>query len=81
MQDVISGGAPSLMFCGHAHERMVRRVGPMVVINAGTLLDMGPGCFGLVELELCAARFFEFEARSADIARHYDVDVSRVTPV
>jgi predicted phosphodiesterase len=53
---------------GHTHRRMVRRVGALTVINAGTLhRDDGPG-FCIVDFEAERAEFFDVTADGARAA-------------
>ena len=50
LQKVLRDPRIRMLVCGHTHRRMVRRVGPLTIINAGTLRrDEGPG-FGIVDV-------------------------------
>jgi predicted phosphodiesterase len=50
LQNVIGSGKYRGMVNGHSHERLLRRVGPFVIVNAGTLKH--PDDPGFVVLEL-----------------------------
>jgi predicted phosphodiesterase len=49
----------AFVICGHTHRRMVRRLGRLTVINAGTLRNEQHPCFGLVDLNARLVRWFE----------------------
>lgn len=59
LQSLIHDGRYAFLINGHTHQRMVRRVGALAVINAGTLhRDYSP-CFAFVDFEHERATFFE----------------------
>lgn len=49
-----------LMIGGHTHRRMVRRLGTLIVVNAGTLTGDDGGCL-VLDLDARAAAFHAFE--------------------
>jgi predicted phosphodiesterase len=51
LQALIQEGDVTLLVCGHTHRRMVRRVGPLTIVNAGTLSRYDEPCFGVVDLD------------------------------
>lgn len=58
----------SLVLAGHTHRRMVRRVGDVVLVNAGTLFRRGrAGCL-VVDLAASEARFFDVDEAGATVA-------------
>jgi predicted phosphodiesterase len=48
---LVSAAAVELLVCGHSHRRMVRRIGPLTIINAGTLSTHDEPGFGIVDLD------------------------------
>ena len=66
LQSLITERAVAFLVCGHSHRRMVRRIGPLTIVNAGTLRrDENPG-FGIVDLgEDPHVTFFERGAGGA----------------
>lgn len=54
----------SLMLCGHTHVRMVRAIGPVTIINAGSLVPVADPGFVLVD---CDARTVEAFAIDEDL--------------
>jgi predicted phosphodiesterase len=58
LHDLIASRAWRLMLCGHSHQRMVRRIGGLAIVNAGSLLHQ-PG-FCLVDSAEGSVRFWEF---------------------
>jgi hypothetical protein len=52
----------SVIVNGHSHKRMVRTIGPLTVINAGTLKhDEGP-CFLVADLAARHVQYYELGA-------------------
>ena len=50
LQALVRAADVELVVCGHSHRRMVRRIGPLTIINAGTLSRYGEPGFGVVDL-------------------------------
>jgi predicted phosphodiesterase len=50
LQKVLADRSIHLLVCGHSHRRMVRRVGGLTIVNAGTLLRDQTPCFGIVDV-------------------------------
>jgi predicted phosphodiesterase len=50
LQKVLRDGSIGLLVCGHTHRRMVRRIGALTVVNAGTLRRGESPGFGVVDL-------------------------------
>jgi putative phosphoesterase len=52
LQELLSEGRISMLVCGHSHRRMVRRIGSLTIINAGTLRreEDADATFGVVDL-------------------------------
>jgi predicted phosphodiesterase len=66
LQSLIAEGAVAFLVCGHSHRRMVRRIGPLTIINAGTLRRGEDPGFGIVDLgEDPHVSFFERNAGGA----------------
>ena len=64
-----------LMVSGHSHRRMVRRIGSLTLVNAGTLARSDGPCFGIVNLGRTPnVTFFTWTA--AAIVRAEVVDLS-----
>jgi len=51
----------ALVVNGHSHRRMVRRFGPLTMINAGTLHAADAPCFAIVDLEMMAVSFYDLD--------------------
>ncbi len=58
LQSLIALGRHAYVVNGHTHQRMLRRVGPLTVINAGTLHRNDDPCFAFVNFEDERATFF-----------------------
>jgi predicted phosphodiesterase len=59
LQALIHDGRYAFVINGHTHQRMVRRVGALTVINAGTLHRDDNPCFAFVDFERERTTFFE----------------------
>lgn len=64
LQELLRDASVRWMVCGHSHRRMVRRIGSLTIINAGTLHRDHSPCFGVVDLR--AASTVTFFERAAD---------------
>jgi predicted phosphodiesterase len=64
LQKLLRDASVRWMVSGHSHRRMVRRIGPLTIINAGTLHRDHSPCFGIVDLG--AASTVTFFERTAD---------------
>ncbi len=51
-----------LVVAGHTHRRMVRDLGGLTVINAGTLLPAEEPCFGILDLATATVTFLGFDS-------------------
>jgi predicted phosphodiesterase len=51
LQALVRAADVQLVVCGHSHRRMVRRIGPLTIINAGTLSRYDDPVFGVVDLD------------------------------
>ncbi len=61
---LVRDGKYALAVGGHTHERMVRRFGDLVFVNAGTLaLDSAP-CCSILDLSLTRVRYFDLDDAS-----------------
>jgi len=61
LQQILRDDHFRYMVAGHTHEEMVRRLGRMTVINAGTLSREHQSGFVLVDFGGAVAQFFHFE--------------------
>ena len=69
LQALVRDGRTALMVCGHSHQRMVRRFGPLTIVNAGTLFREHQPCFGVMELHAArAGQVTFFEVRRGEVA-------------
>lgn len=59
LQSLVTLGRHAFVVNGHTHRRMVRRVGTLTVINAGTLHRDDNPCFAFLDFEREQATFFE----------------------
>ena len=60
LQALVRAADVEFIVCGHNHRRMVRRIGPLTIINAGTLSRYGDPGFGVVDLDdAIKVTFFE----------------------
>jgi len=59
-----------LVLCGHTHVRMVRDVGGLTIVNAGTLYRKDRPGVALVDLEVNEVRFYDLDPRPALASRH-----------
>lgn len=59
LQSLIALGRHTFIINGHTHQRMVRRVGTLTLINAGTLHRADSPCFAFVDFERERTTFFE----------------------
>jgi putative phosphoesterase len=59
LQRLVASGAFSVVAGGHTHRRMVRNVGGMVFVNAGTLLTEAEPCFALLDFGKRKVQFHE----------------------
>lgn len=65
LQTLLTGGQHKAIVNGHSHRRMVRTVGDVVLINAGTLhRDHEPG-FGVIDFTKAQVEFFSVSAPAA----------------
>jgi predicted phosphodiesterase len=75
LQRVLRDPDTSIMVSGHSHRRLVRRIGSLTLINAGTLARSDGACFGIVDLgRTPKVTFFTWTARA--IVRAEIVDLS-----
>ncbi len=58
---LVTAGDVSLVVGGHTHERMVRRFGGLVFINAGTLRDVDDPCCAILDTLASRVNFFDFD--------------------
>lgn len=69
LQRIVREARHAFVVSGHTHERLVRRVGGVTFINAGTLHRAFDPCFGLLDLERERALFYTLgggEVREAE---------------
>jgi predicted phosphodiesterase len=60
LQKLLGEASVRWMVCGHSHRRMVRRIGSLTIINAGTLHRDHDPCFGIVDFGAApSVTFFE----------------------
>ncbi|MBI3272573.1 MAG: metallophosphoesterase family protein [Planctomycetes bacterium] len=62
---------------GHTHRRMVRRLGRLLLINAGSLCRQDEPCVAILDLDACVVRFHVVGARGAVESRHENVPFPR----
>jgi hypothetical protein len=66
LQTLLRDGRTALVVCGHSHQRMVRRFGPLTIVNAGTLYRGHQPCFGTIDLRAGGTREVTFFERGGD---------------
>lgn len=59
LQSLVHAGRYAFVINGHTHRRMVRRVGALTLINAGTLHRDDTPCFAVVDFERERVTFFK----------------------
>jgi predicted phosphodiesterase len=69
----------SFFLGGHTHRRMVRRIGPFVFLNAGTLLPDHDPCFLVVDFEAASATFYDLDPSFA-IRAGEPIDLAGLSP-
>ena len=57
-------GWDRVMLCGHTHKRLVRTVGTLTIINAGTLRRDNEPCFSVVDFETGEAQFYNLDPKT-----------------
>lgn len=62
LQRLLDEGEVALMVGGHTHQRMVRKIRSLTVVNAGTLKRDDEPCALLLDLAANVARFFDWKA-------------------
>lgn len=62
LQALLSAGRHAWVLNGHTHERLVRRVGSLTIVNAGTLLPGDSPCVAVVDFGAESATFFDWAA-------------------
>ena len=60
LQALMYGGVYRFGVGGHTHQRMVRRFGPLIWINAGALVDHHEPCFAIADFERQRVEFYGF---------------------
>lgn len=75
LQALVRAGDVNLVVSGHSHRRMVRRVGSLTLVNAGTLFREHAPCFGTIDL--CAGVVTFFERRGEAVVTAEVVDLPR----
>jgi len=71
----VRAGDVNLVVSGHSHRRMVRRVGSLTLVNAGTLFREHAPCF--CTIDLCAGVVTFFERRGEAVVTAEVVDLPR----
>jgi putative phosphoesterase len=69
LQHIVREARHAFVVSGHTHQRLVRRVGGVTFVNAGTLHRAFDPCFGLLDLESERAIFYTLgggEVREAE---------------
>lgn len=75
---IVAEGRFSLLVGGHTHERMVRVVGGLTVVNAGTLREGNDPCCALLDTAARAVTFYDFDSKSGLFeADRYDLGAAR----
>jgi predicted phosphodiesterase len=59
LQAILADGTTRWVVGGHTHKRMVRRIGHVTFLNAGTLHREFPACVLVLDLEESEARFYD----------------------
>jgi putative phosphoesterase len=75
LQKLLRAGRYAYVVAGHTHERMVRRIASLTLINAGTLYRHDNPCFCIIDFEEERAQFYEIEGattREAETRRLAD---------
>lgn len=62
LQELLATEQYRFVVNGHTHRRMVRRLGALTIINAGTLFREDDPCFALVDFEAGRVEFFDVGA-------------------
>lgn len=59
LQELLASQQYRFVVNGHTHRRMVRHLGQLTVINAGTLFRESHPCFAIVDFAAGRVQFFE----------------------
>jgi putative phosphoesterase len=62
LQKLVREHKYSLVLSGHSHRRMVRELGGIIFVNAGTLFRQHLPCVMLLDFEANAARYFDWKS-------------------
>lgn len=73
LQELLQAGRYAYVINGHTHSRLVRRIGALTLINAGTLLEGDDPCCLVVDFERESVRVFDLAdptvARPAEVLK------------
>ncbi len=58
---LVGAGDYRLVVCGHTHRRMVRTIGDLTILNAGTLCADGQPGFLIADFDAGAAQFYDLK--------------------
>lgn len=72
----IADAGYTLVVAGHTHRRMVRRVGGVALVNAGTLFRRGRAGCVVLDLDAPRARFFDLDEGAATLAETHELPFS-----
>lgn len=81
LQNLLRGSKYRWVLNGHSHRRMVRRLGGVTLINAGTLLRYHQPCFLELDFDTGSGLVFEFDrsGRVGETPAPIDIGVSAET--
>lgn len=72
LQALMASGEYRFVVGGHTHQRMVRRFGPLVFINAGALPTWSGPCFSIADFGRGRVEFYDFvDEQVADLAENF----------
>ena len=78
LQQLLRAGKYRYVINGHTHAPMVRRIGELTVINAGTLLSSQRPCFAVLDFAVRRAQFFSLSGDlQVTAGEEHDLDGTR----
>jgi len=69
LQNLIRDNRYRFIINGHTHFKMVRQIGPLIIINAGTLKWAHQSGFAIVDFETSSVQFYEFYSKGESIEK------------
>lgn len=68
LQAQLAAGDADVLVNGHSHRRMLRRIGPLVILNAGTLHRRCPAGFVIADLDAGQVELHDVDEDGASLA-------------